>query len=348
MSQDPFREELNSMVKFADLAKKEALKAKQPKPPPAEEMIQEEAPSPNVPWYPRACQFLEDTLQRVRDEEKLAESFVVVVDEGERIIDEIVQAHSSGTLAPELLIQALHNDAANSFLITNPVNVTVYAISMGADMGLSRERLVELGLAALLHDVGKILVPESILYKEQPLDDSEWTLLREYPLRSFNILTVLGDNYNYLAETAYQVHEVLDGTGYPRGLEGEEIHPYAQIIGLLDIFEAISHDRPYRRKFSHFAAIKEIIRTKKHAFHKDLLKAFLQTFSLFPLNSYVKLNSGAVGKVIQTYGDQVLRPKVEIVQDAQKKGVSLPRTIDLKDQALLHVVDAVAEHTLRG
>jgi HD-GYP domain-containing protein (c-di-GMP phosphodiesterase class II) len=337
-----------TQVKFSKLVNEEAVKRKQPKTSPAEEITQEEVPSPIAPWYQRACQFLEDTLVRVRDEEKPDEFIFLVKDEGERIIDEIVDAHSPGHLPQELLIKALHTEVDSSFLVTNPVNVTVYSILMGGNLGLPREGLLELGLAALLHDIGKIMVPESILHKERPLTHLEWTELREYPEQSFNILSVLGDNYSYLAETAFQVYETLDGSGYPRGLEGEEIHPYAQIIGLLDIFEAISHDRPYRRKFSPFAAIKEIIRAKKHAFHKDLLKTMLRTFSLFPLNSFVKLNSGAVGKVVQTDGDQVLRPKVEIVLDAQEKGVPFPRTIDLKGQALLHVVDVVSEESLRG
>jgi len=270
------------------------------------------------------------------------------VDGGEHLIEEIVRAHSLGYLPQELLTQALHMEAASSFLVTNPVNVTVYAILMGATLKLPRERLKELGLAALFHDLGKIRVPEEILYKDKGLSEKEWAVLKNYPHESFKLLSVLGDKYSYVAETAAQVCEALDGSGYPQGLRGEEIHPYAQIIGLLDIFEAISHNRPYRQKLPHFEAIKEIIRTKKHAFHKDLLKALIQTFSLFPIHSHVKLNSGAIGRVIQTYGDQVLRPRVEIVLDAQKKRVLIPRAVDLKDQALLHVVDAVAEENLVG
>jgi len=337
------------MVRFSDLAKKEANRQKDRKISSAEDIINLKVPSlKGHEWYQRACRYLEHTLRQVRDKERIDESFFIVIDEGERIVKEIVGVHSQGHLPQELLIQALHMETADSFLITNPVNVTVYAILMGATLALPRERLLELGLAALLHDVGKIRVPEKILYKEKGLSEKEWRVLRNYPNESFNVLSGLGQAYSYLAETAFQVYETLDGSGYPRGLKGEEIHLYAQIIGLLDVFEAITHNRPYRRKFSHFVGIKEIIRTKKHAFHGDLLKALLQTFSLFPLHSHVKLNSGAVGKVVQTYGDQPLRPRVEIVLDAQKKGVLIPRTIDLRDQALLHVVDTVAEENLQG
>jgi HD-GYP domain-containing protein (c-di-GMP phosphodiesterase class II) len=337
------------MVRFSDLAKKEANRKGEPQVSPIEDVVNETVPSLNVnQWYQNACRFLERTLEQVGAEEKLDESFFMVVDEGEQLIEEIVQAHSLGYLPEELLIQALHLETASSFLVTNPVNVTVYAIVMGASLGLPRERLRELGLAALLHDLGKIRVPEEILYKDKGLSDREWAVLKSYPHESFKLLSFLGANYSHLAETAIQVCEALDGSGYPQGLQGEEIHPYAQIIGLLDIFEAVSHHRPYRQKFPHFEAVKKIIRTKKHAFHKDLLKALIRTFSLFPIHSHVKLNSGAIGRVIQTYGDQVLRPRVEIVLDAQKKRVLIPRAVDLKDQALLHVVDAVAEEDLLG
>jgi len=121
-------------------------------------------------------------------------------------------------------------------------------------LGLPKKRLVELGLAALLHDIGKIRVPEEILYKEGSLKEDELAVFRKYPHDSFEILQGLGDKYHNLAECALHLNDRLDGSGFPQGLPGEAINPYARIIGILELYEAMTHNRPQRQKFTHFEA----------------------------------------------------------------------------------------------
>jgi HD-GYP domain-containing protein (c-di-GMP phosphodiesterase class II) len=243
---------------------------------------------------------------------------------------------------------AQYGNATSSFLVNKAVNVTVFAIFMGDTLGLPKERLLELGLAALLHDIGKVRVPEEILYKEATLKDDELEVLRKYPHDSFDILHALGDKYHYLAECALHVNEKLDGSGFPQGLKGDAINPYARIIAILELYEAMTHNRPQRQKLTHFEAVKEIIKTKKSAFQLELLKAFLHTFGIFPLHCLVKLNSGAIGRVIQTHEEQPLRPKIEIIVDAQKKRVKVPRTIDLREQQVLYIADALTKENLNA
>ena len=233
-----------------------------------------------------------------------------------------------------------------SFLVNKAVNVTVFAVFMGDTLKLPKERLLELGLAALLHHIGKVRVPKDILHKEETLNENELSLLRKYPHDSYEILRGLGDKYYYLAECALHVNERLDGSGFPQGLKGDAINPYARIIGILDLYEAMTHNRPQRQKLSHFEAVKEIIKTKKSSFQRELLKAFLNTFGIFPLHCLVKLNSGAVGRVIQTYEEQPLRPKIEIIVDAQNRRVKVPRTVDLREQQVLYIADAITEEGL--
>jgi hypothetical protein len=94
--------------------------------------------------------------------------------------------------------------------------------------------------------------------------------------------------------------------------------------------------------------VKEIIKTKKDSFQRELLKAFLKTFGIFPLHCLVKLNSGAIGRVIQTYEEQPLRPNIEIIVDAQERRVKVLRTIDLREQQVLYIVDALTEENLNA
>lgn len=329
------------MLRFADLDKKGAKKEAHTNGLAIEELSQEESIHFDASnWYQRACRFMEDVFARVRKHENPN------ISEGEVLVEEIVQACLRGGLPQDLLIKAQYGNETNSFLINKAVNVTVFAIFMGDTLRLPKERLLELGLAALVHDIGKIRVPEEILYKQGALKEDELAVLRQYPHDSFNILQTLGVKYHYLAECALHVNERLDGSGFPQGIQGDQINPYARIIGILELYEAMTHNRPQRQKLSHFEAVKEIIKTKKPAFQRELLKAFLSTFGIFPLHCLVKLNSGAIGRVIQTYEEQPLRPKVEIIVDAQNRRLKVPRTIDLREQQVLYIADALTEESL--
>jgi HD-GYP domain-containing protein (c-di-GMP phosphodiesterase class II) len=329
------------VVRFSDLEKKGAKKEAELESSVFKGLSEEESPPLDAnDWYQRAFRFVEDVFEKVRNKEKPNLS------EGEELIEEIVHACLQGNLRQELLIKAQYGDEASSFLTNKAVNVAVFAIFMGDTLGLPKERLLELGLAALLHDIGKIRVPEEILYKEGNLNEDELAVLRKYPHDSFEILHGLGEKYHNLAECALHLNERLDGSGFPQGLQGDEINPYARIIGILELYEAMTHNRPQRQKFTHFEAVQEIVKTKKNAFQRELLKAFLNTFGIFPLHCLVKLNSGAIGRVIQTYREQPLRPKIEVIVDAKNRRVKTPRTIDLREQQVLYIEDAPTENNV--
>ena len=206
---------------------------------------------------------------------------------------------------------------------------------------------MQIGTAALLHDIGTALVPETILNKKDRLTEKEFEEFRKRPENSHQILNEMGDQYAYLATIAQQVYERIDGSGYPRGLKADEMHEYAQIIGLLDMYESLIHTRPQRGKRTPFAAVKEIINSSKSQFRKDHLKALLSVFTAFPIHSYVRLNSDAIGKVIETYPDQPLRPKIQIMYDSQKRKVLTEKIVALPEDPLLHIIDSITEKDIR-
>lgn len=329
------------MVRFLELQKKSTIKAAEVKSPSAQEATPQTSTSLNAAdWYHRVGQFLEHTLVKVHQGEKLD------VSEGEQLASEIVRAQDQGCLPQELLIWALHGKADSSFLATNAGSITLYAILLGSTLGWPRERLEELGLAALLHNIGKIMVVEKILYKRETLDKEELHLIRQYPYETYKILLSLGEKYQHIAECGLHVNERIDGSGYPQGLQGNEINSYAQIIGLLAVYDDLTHNRSQKPKLTHFDAIKEILKTQKKAFRREYLKALINTLSIFPIHSLVKLNTGAIGRVIQTNVANPLRPKIEIVLDAQNRQMRVPRTLDLRQQPVLYVVEAVKQANL--
>ena len=246
----------------------------------------------------------------------------------------------------ELFIMAIHLDDRFQYVVHHSVNLAIYCLKMAQDLGFSKSDQLELAMAALLHDIGMAVIPDNILYKQEALSDHELEILRDRPNNSYKILRSFGDQFAYLAETAVQVYERIDGSGYPRGLKGGEIQECAQIVGLLDMFEALIHSRPQRDKLTHFTAVKEIINTCKTRFQRRHLKSLLRIFTAFPIHSYVRLNSDAIGKVIQTYPDQPMRPKLQILYDSQQRKVLTERIVVLPEDPLLNIVDSVSENEI--
>ena len=247
-----------------------------------------------------------------------------------------------------LFARAIHKDNPGDYTVYHSVNVSIFAIKMAHFMRFSKQNQVEIGIAGLLHDVGMALIPEDIIFKDGKLSRKELSMLRERPLNSFKILRSVGEEYPYLAESALQVYERIDGSGYPMGLQMDEINEYAQIIGLVSVYEALIHSRPQRAKFLHFTAVKEIMKRDKRGFQKKHLKALLNIFSIFPLSSYVRLNSNAIGRVIETYPDYPMRPKLKIIFDSQKQRVLTNRMIDLSKNPLLYITDSVSEDEINA
>ena len=136
------------------------------------------------------------------------------------------------------------------------------------------------------------------------------------------------------------------GQENPHGLKGDELHEYAKMIGLLDLYEALTHSRPNRERIGFFEAVKYLCQSCKTRFERRHLKAFLRGFTVFPLQSHVLLNSGAVGLVVKTHGDQPLRPEVRMLLDSQGRHVLTERVVRLPAEPLLHIVRCVSEKEL--
>ena len=287
--------------------------------------------------YDKACLYLNHVLAAVKNRKSFA------LDSGFQILQNIAEVDPRD----ELFIMAIHLDDRFKYVIHHSVNVAIYALKMAGDLGFNKKQKLEVAMAALLHDVGMAGIPDKILYKQDKLSQQEVEILRERPNYSYKILRSFGDGFAYLAESAAQVYERIDGSGYPRAIRGDEIHEYAQIIGLLDMYEALIHSRPQREKLTHFTAVKEIINTCKNRFQRKHLKSLLSIFTAFPVYSFVRLNSNAIGKVIETYPEQPMRPKLQIIYDSQKRKVLTKRIIALPDNPLLNIVDSVSESEIQ-
>ena len=225
----------------------------------------------------------------------------------------------------------------NEYMSIHTVDVTFTSLKVGKEINFDIKMMLRLGLAAFLENVGMYKIPESILSNTGKLSDEDISLIRKHPETSRDILFNLGERYKWLAETALGTHERSDGSGYPSGLKNDEISELSSIIGLVDTYCAMIRNRPYRNKFIQTDAIKSIAETDKGKFPSRILRIFLNQVSLFPINSYVKLNNGSIGRVLSTERRHPLSPNVEILYGREGNKLNDKQEIALADNPLLYI-----------
>ncbi len=231
-------------------------------------------------------------------------------------------------------------------LPAHSISVTLASLKVGKGMGYNTKNLLRLGFTAFLENVGMYKLPDHILKKTGELSPDEIAVIREHPELSARIFSGMGEVFKQLGEVALQVHERSDGSGYPRGLKGKEISEAASIIGLIDVYMAMIKDRPYRDKYIQTQAVKSILELGKGKFPSNVVKAFLNQISLFPVNTLVKLNNGSIGRVISTDQGQPMRPTIELLYDGLGQKIDKSKTIRLSESPLLHIVASVDEKEL--
>lgn len=161
------------------------------------------------------------------------------------------------------------------YTYTHSVDVSTYALTFGAYLGLNEVQLKALTKGAMLHDLGKKNIPLEILNKNGKLTDDEFEFMKRHPSFGIDILTKLGENDDILFSIVEQHHEKVNGSGYPRGLKDDQIHPFAQIVAICDIFNALTTRRSYKEPMSSFEAIKIMYTHMREELNLKLLSKFI-------------------------------------------------------------------------
>lgn len=186
---------------------------------------------------------------------------------------------------------------------------------MGIDRSYSEKRLLQLGVGAFLHDLGKLQIPLSILDKPSHLTKEEFNKVKEHPTLGYQILRESAMIDYVSANILYQHHEKLDGTGYPNHLTGHYIHEYARIVAIADIFDAITSKRVYSNAMPNHEAIELLLSYTSLQLDKDLVNLFLSHIPAFPLGTFVQLNNHMRGVVIAQNKGLPLRPILMMIEE---------------------------------
>lgn len=243
----------------------------------------------------------------------------------QQIMDEINTHEESITLLTDIYL-------TDDYIFQHSLNVTIYALAIGAELKLNAKELTELGKGAILHDIGKVFIDQHVLQKPDKLTDEEFEIMKSHTTLGYDLLRKNHTYSSVVAHCAYQHHERFNGTGYPRGLKGDEIHLYAQIISVADVFDAVTSNRIYRKAMLPNEGL-ELLYTGAAVDQFDIriVEAFKNSVAVYPNGIAVELNDKRQGVVVKQNKHLCDRPIIRIIHDGTMEE-SEPYNVDLSKQ----------------
>lgn len=252
-----------------------------------------------------------------------------------KIVEQILEAK---VISLDLMDLKAYDD----YIYQHSVNVAVFSTVIGIGAGYSIDELKDLCLAAILHDLGKIMIDERILNKPGKLNAMENEIVRRHPQLAYDMLY---DRWNIPSRVKNGVlchHENEDGSGYPNGLSGDRIQPFAKIIHVADVYDALSSKRPYKEACSYSESFEYLMGGCGTLFNKEIVEIFAEYVAIYPKGTLVELSNGEQALVMKNNKDNRLRPKVKLkdgtvldLQDMDKN-----RNITIVRQCGMHVMVA--------
>ena len=247
----------------------------------------------------------------------------------EGLVDKIIQ--ELNTEKKELLALFFRDTPpGENYLCCHALNSCILSIELGLGSGFNAPKLQEIGIAAFLHDVGLIKIAD-IIMKTQPLSPKERAILIEHP---FSGVEMLKKNCPSIPTRVLgiieQVYEQCDGQGYPRGLTAGLIKEEAQLVGLAQVYETLTHTRPWRERFSPPLALKEIL-SQKEKFNSFFLKLLIQRMGFYPYGTQVRLNTKEIATVVMVNPEAPFSPTLKITLDNNGRELEPARIINLAE-----------------
>lgn len=246
---------------------------------------------------------------------------------------------------PNALLWLTQLKSKDDYTVTHSINVCILSLAFGRHLGLQTSDMQDLGLGALLHDIGKLKIPSDILNKPDVLSSEEFELVKQHTTFGREILLETKGIPAVSVDVAYCHHERLDGSGYPTGLKQEQIGIFSRIVGIVDCYDAFTTERVYKRGLSSLAATRLMYEGKGQFFDLKLVESFIQCLGIYPVGTLVETNKGDVGAIISANKQQKLKPIVMLILDKDKKKYTPLKIIDLY-QLNSHGIDITIKRIL--
>ena len=283
--------------------------------------------------YSKGIQLTKEILNNAREEKPI--DLAKIKDLVAEIVDSLVSSDRE-------LSNLFYEHSQENYLYNHMVNVLIMSVEVGLGLGYNKSKLHELGLAAFLHDIGMVKV-ENLALEPRALTDEEHNQIKEHPVYGAEILSKINGIPEAVICAAGEEHERMNGKGYPRMISDGEISEYGRIIGAVDVYEALTHERAHRKKYLPNEAVKEIITAESSLFDPAVLRVLISQVGIYPIGSWLELNSNEICKVINTNDELPLRPVVSIIFDGAGNRLEDPRVVNLAAQSNFFVKRPLAD-----
>lgn len=282
-----------------------------------------EPPKPEPPLPPQ----IQNTINKLKKEDpakvNLSESVKKRVSEGIQYLynnPESQEFTSTASSITQNLMKAINENNAIAVDITalktcdeytfkHSVDVATMSMIIAKQRNMKQDEVYNIGVAGLLHDMGKSKIPLEILNKPARLNDEEFAIMKKHPLLGYEILKNKKEIPQSVSLGVLQHHEKMNGKGYPLGLKSEQITPFAKIMSVVDVYDALVTERPYKKALSQRTAI-EMIMSMTEDLDYESMKSFLSSVILYPVDSTVSLSNGEEARVVRNNPQSILRPTV--------------------------------------
>jgi HD-GYP domain-containing protein (c-di-GMP phosphodiesterase class II) len=267
-----------------------------------------------------------NTVQNIMEEIRFGKP--IKTEKAENVVEKMVDSIFRNQ---DALISLGRIKKTDEYTYLHSMSVCVLMISFGKHLGFDAGQLKEIGIGAMLHDVGKMMVPPEVLNNPNPLSDKEYGQMKEHVKHSCLLLQQTKGISDISILLASQHHERIDGNGYPDGLIGDEISIYGQTAAIADVYDAMTSQRCYQKRFEPTEVLRKLFEWDK-LYNQELVQKFIKCIGIYPVGSLVRLDSGLLGIILSHGEKSLLHPAVRIIFDTNKDQFLSPYDIDLSNQ----------------
>ncbi|QIB27338.1 HD-GYP domain-containing protein [Caloranaerobacter azorensis] len=228
-----------------------------------------------------------------------------------------------------VIVNLIDIKSTDNYTYQHCINVAVLSLVLGIEMKLNKGELKNLCLGAMLHDIGKTIIPKEILLKNGKLTKEEFEIIKEHTTKGYDYLKTSIDIPGTARIITLQHHEKVDGSGYPQGLSDSEINKLAKIVAIADVYDALTSDRPYRQAMPPNEALEYIYANGGSHFDFEMVKTFSSKIIPYPIGTLIKLSNGEIAVVEDIIPNFPLRPKIRIISNHNEKVIDLMKEKNL-------------------